>query len=612
MTIGPWIPKFKGVDFSVSTNIPSGPGGEFPSRSVVYTLRVDLTDPDIQLLTTPRIANNYIPGVREIGGLTVSDFLKTNRVQAAINANFFSERLYYLPPGTPMDLYGLAVSQGVVVSEQDGPAHAATITFDANNRPMVIHTNWPATSTEGVYTAVTGNYPLVIAGKNVAPRTGRLENEPRTAFGISQDRRYLYLVAIDGRQPGYSDGAYDYETAGWLLLLGAYDGVNMDGGGSTTLVIEDSTGAPLRLNKPSAVADSRRERTVGSHIGLFAKPLRGFINNVITTPDDITAKISWTTSEPSTTEVQYGLSLELGESSGLKSELVTNHAIQLSGLTPGTPYYFRIAASSANGEQHFSPNFYFVTTNYVTTNQIFGLTNSWKYTTANLDGANWTSPEYDDSAWSGPGPGLLWVDTRVTPNPLVEPRNTEMPANPANNGFPFVTYYLRTHFSLKNLIPGSSLICSGYIDDGAVFYLNGSEIYRLRMPARPASQTLANGFPCDGDATCLDEFSIPATALKNLVAGDNILAVEVHNYNTRSADITFGLSLSRTEPIARLAAKIDIRYLGNSISLSWDGTGMILQSASTPDGPWLDVESSGANPINVTPSESARFYRLRK
>src|SRR5436190_12647293 len=50
--IGPWVPKFKGVDHSVSTNIPGG--GGFPNHHVVHALRIDLTDPDIRLHSTPR------------------------------------------------------------------------------------------------------------------------------------------------------------------------------------------------------------------------------------------------------------------------------------------------------------------------------------------------------------------------------------------------------------------------------------------------------------------------------------------------------------------------------------------------------------------------------
>src|SRR5262245_58660526 len=52
--IGPWVPKFKGLDYSVSTNTPSA---EFPNHHVVHALRVDLADPDIRLHTTPRISD---------------------------------------------------------------------------------------------------------------------------------------------------------------------------------------------------------------------------------------------------------------------------------------------------------------------------------------------------------------------------------------------------------------------------------------------------------------------------------------------------------------------------------------------------------------------------
>src|SRR4051812_40886827 len=93
--VGPWTPMFKGVDHSVSTNTP---GGANQRLQVVNALRVDLTDPDIRLETTPRLGANYLSGVREVVGLTVSDFLKAHDLQAAINANFFAPGTYYPPP----------------------------------------------------------------------------------------------------------------------------------------------------------------------------------------------------------------------------------------------------------------------------------------------------------------------------------------------------------------------------------------------------------------------------------------------------------------------------------------------------------------------------------
>src|ERR1044071_7062253 len=101
--VGSWEPMFKGVDHSVSSNVPPG---TMARLQVVPALRVDLTDPDIRFETTPRILTNYLSGSREVVGLTVSDFLTAHNLQAAINANFFSPSIYYPPPGTLMDVHG--------------------------------------------------------------------------------------------------------------------------------------------------------------------------------------------------------------------------------------------------------------------------------------------------------------------------------------------------------------------------------------------------------------------------------------------------------------------------------------------------------------------------
>jgi len=73
---------------------------------------------------------------------------------------------------------------------------------------------------------------------------------PRTAYGLSKDRRYLYLLVADGRQGGWSDGANCEDLGKLLKLLGASDGVNMDGGGSCALLCRDpKTGEPVQYNQ---------------------------------------------------------------------------------------------------------------------------------------------------------------------------------------------------------------------------------------------------------------------------------------------------------------------------------------------------------------------------
>jgi hypothetical protein len=592
---------FKGVDHSVSTNTP---GGTIPRLQVVHALRVDLTDPDIRLETTPRLASNYASGIREVVGLTVSDFLKSRGLQAAINANFFAPGTYYPPPGTLMDIHGLAFNQGTNVSAASS-GEAATMTFDILNQCTVIPFNWPAKPTTGVYTAISGDLAVLTNGVN--RMTQSFDVDPRTVFGVSADRKYLFIVAIDGRQPGYSDGASFYDCAQWLKLLGASDGINVDGGGSTTLVVEDTTGVPVRLNSSSAVADSGKERTVGSHFGLHAKPLPAFINDVETIPDDTSAVIKWTTLEAASSEVRYGLSTDFELGSVTNNQVTNFHSLSLTGLTPATSYYFQVL-SATDTRQFASSNFVFVTTNYVTTNRVFDIGQSWKYSYDTMDGVNWTATDYDDSAWNV-GPGVLWADTRATPNPAIQNKQTQMPGDP-NTSFPYITYYFRSTFVLTNIVPGSSLGFSAYVDDGAAFYVNGAKTYLLRLDDGAVNSSIAIGFPCAGDADCLDQFTIPSAGNTNLVVGTNVVAVEVHNYNARSPDITFGLALDVIEPINRDIG-MTIGWSADKISIEWSGSA-VLQSAPAVDGPWEDVTPPAESPMILQPSGSGLFYRLRR
>ncbi len=615
--VGPWVPIFAGIEHSVSTNTPGA--NSFEHLQVVHALRIDLLDPGVQLLATPRIAN-YQSGVRETAGYKVKDFLKNHRLQAAINANFFNPTDYYLPSGTPMALSGLAISQGVVVSSQGSSADSAVIRFTEANQASIVYTNWPPSSTKGIYNAVSGTYPLVVQGVNAGYQYRSSGDQihqanPRTAYGLSKDRRYLFLLTIDGRQPGYSEGAYDYETAGWLLLLGAFDGVNMDGGGSSTLVVQGSTGLPVELNHSNAVADSGNERTVGSHLGIFAHPLRSFINDVVAFPDDTAAGITWSTVSPSSTQVEYGLTTNFTDFSTLASAAVTNHSALLTQLEPGREYFFRIIAISL-GQTNTSPNLTFTTTNYLRTNQLFGLDGIWRFTADNLDGIDWTAPNFDDSTWMGPGPGLLWVDARSTgPNPLVAPKAQELPTDPNNSSYPFITYYFRKHFQVTNAAPRTSLAFSAFVDDGAVFYINGTEAYRLRMD--PAASPILNadlsiGYPCNGDATCSDDFSIGPDLGAQLSDGDNTLAVEVHNYNQLSPDTTFGTTLSITTPNAQ-SPSLAFTYATNTLTLNWSRNGFALQAAASPGGPWNDLPGPVvAGPVVPPISTSTLFYRLRR
>ncbi len=84
-----------------------------------------------------------------------------------------------------------------------------------------------------------------------------LRRNPRTMAGVERDGDLL-LVAVDGRVPGYSAGLDFEEEAAVMRSLGACDALNLDGGGSTTMVIRGTM-----VTRPS---DATGERPIGDAI----------------------------------------------------------------------------------------------------------------------------------------------------------------------------------------------------------------------------------------------------------------------------------------------------------------------------------------------------------
>ncbi|MEF7615882.1 phosphodiester glycosidase family protein [Aquincola sp. MAHUQ-54] len=269
--LGDWTPVFQGIDYltAYETDVQY-PGEAGLRRLAVNAMRIDLTDPGIRFMTTP--GNGTLAG--DTQSQTTGAFLEQHDLQVAVNANFFSPCC--AAATQPKDLTGLAISEGQVVSPADynsippgGTADSLVITQD--NRAAITHVA-PGSDVSLFYSAVSGGPVLVNAGEiavSLAPADSWSAQNPRTAVGISADGSFLLLMTIDGRQPGYSEGATLYETASWLLALGAYQGLNLDGGGSTSMVMADADGDAQYLNRLSAGAP----RFNGNHLGVYAAAL---------------------------------------------------------------------------------------------------------------------------------------------------------------------------------------------------------------------------------------------------------------------------------------------------------------------------------------------------
>jgi len=119
---------------------------------------------------------------------------------------------------------------------------------------------------------VGGNPVLVAGGIDVSPAAPR---EPRTAAGFSADSTMLYLVTVDGRQVGLSAGMTFVELAQFMIQIGVAEGVNLDGGGSTTMVIRDSV-----MNSPS----DGTERSVSNGLLVISSAPAGSLSNITLSP----------------------------------------------------------------------------------------------------------------------------------------------------------------------------------------------------------------------------------------------------------------------------------------------------------------------------------------
>lgn len=101
-----------------------------------------------------------------------------------------------------------------------------------------------------IYNMTGGGPTLVING--TIPSGLQTAVHPRTAVGFNQDSTKVFFVTVDGRQPGFSVGMSLPELANYMLSIGCYNAVNLDGGGSTTMVVRDKV-----VNSPSDAAGER-------------------------------------------------------------------------------------------------------------------------------------------------------------------------------------------------------------------------------------------------------------------------------------------------------------------------------------------------------------------
>lgn len=242
-----------------------------PRPLVVNLIAIDPNAEGVAFTTTRD--NGDLPGQFTLQ--TVSAWAGQTDVAVAINAAFFtyqkSNGATYADKGA--DAIGLTIREGEMIAPPHHKLDDTLVLTDQGAFAVLETTLAP----QGAALAISGNQRLLRDGEVATPDNAFSNTpNPRTAIGVDADGM-LWIAVVDGRQPGYAEGMTTPELAELMQGYGVTDAINLDGGGSSTLVIERD-GQPKLVNSPSDGATPARagvERAVANHFGVFATPRPG-------------------------------------------------------------------------------------------------------------------------------------------------------------------------------------------------------------------------------------------------------------------------------------------------------------------------------------------------
>jgi exopolysaccharide biosynthesis protein len=255
-----------------------------PRAVHMHVVQIDLAAADLRFKLSPPA------GSREVVRQTTLEFLTQEHAQVAINAHFF------LPfPSSDREAWviGIAASEGRVYSAFESPeqdfalvADAPGLNIDRDNHATIVHRRLRQGSggqgddgkqveePVALWTAFAGSAQIVTGGTASIPDLDWYRAvQARSAAGLSRDGHTLTLFTVDKR--GGSEGMQVGEVAALLVRdYGVWDAINLDGGGSTTLALEDPVTHKASVVNASSDADPIAGRAVGSSLAVFARPIR--------------------------------------------------------------------------------------------------------------------------------------------------------------------------------------------------------------------------------------------------------------------------------------------------------------------------------------------------
>jgi hypothetical protein len=205
---------------------------------------------------------------RRFGATAPRDPARTTSEVTLIAAGRLGDTLVYIRRGSAATTAGSAIPvDGAILAGYGARARevAALAEGDTVRVWLGVSPRAPGRAAATPLALIIGGWPRIVRdGANIAGQAASEEGtisrnaearHPRTAVGFSRDSSTLFLVTVDGRSTK-SVGVTTSELANLMRVLGVWQGLNFDGGGSTTMVVEGRI-----VNTP---ADPSGERPVGN------------------------------------------------------------------------------------------------------------------------------------------------------------------------------------------------------------------------------------------------------------------------------------------------------------------------------------------------------------
>lgn len=160
---------------------------------------------------------------------------------------------------------------------------------------------------------------------------------------------------------------------------------------------------------------------------------------------------------------------------------------------------------------------------------------SWKYLdNGSNQGTAWRAVSFNDASWASGNSELGYGDGG----------EATVVSYGSNANYKHITTYFRKSFTVNDPAAYSALTLNLLRDDGAVVYLNGTQIAKSNLPSGTIGYTTRASASITGTAESTYYNYTPATSL--LITGTNVIAVEIHQFNRTNADISFNLKLLAT------------------------------------------------------------------